>query len=108
MTATRREARMMFHGTRSVVSTALGVALIAMVGCAKPKNAASPPAAAPTPQPVAFKVSGLELGRQIDASKKVVTPMDTFGPKDTIYVSVSTEGTQASAKLSQRVKYGEA
>jgi len=99
---------MMFHGTRSVVSTALGVALIAMVGCAKPKTAEMPPPAAPAPEPVAFKVSGLELGRQIDASKKVVTPMDTFGPKDTIYVSVSTEGTTPSAKLSARWTYGAA
>src|SRR5262245_34478943 len=106
MTAVRREAHAMFHATRNVVSTALGVVLITMIGCAKPKSAETPAPAAP--EPVAFKVSGLELGKQIDADKKVVAPMETFGPKDTIYVTISTEGATPGAKLSARWTYGEA
>ena len=35
----------------------------------------------------------VDLGKGVGADKKVTDPTTTFGPKDTIYASVATEGT---------------
>jgi hypothetical protein len=109
MTATRgREAHVMFHRMRGV-AIVLGVA-IAMRGCSSKKAAETSAQAPPPPEPapVAFRVAGLELGNRIDSGKKVLAPMTTFGKKDTIYVSVATEGATPSATLSARWTFGDA
>jgi len=93
--------------TRSLATTLLCLAAIALAGCAKPKPAEQAPAPTPPPAPVEFKVLGLELGSQIGPDKRVLTSSTTFGAKDTIYVSIATEGASASAALSVRWTYGD-
>jgi hypothetical protein len=97
----------MRHTIRSLGMAALGLTLIAMIGCAKQKSSEAPPVAE-TPAPVEFHVTGMELGKQIDDGKKVVAPTSTFGPKDTIYVSVATEGASSGANVSAKWTYGDA
>lgn len=47
-------------------------------------------------------VTGLELGNAIQGNKRVVQSMITFGPMDTIYASVMTDGNAPSATLTAR------
>ncbi len=47
-------------------------------------------------------VDDLELGRGVDANKKVTDSTDDFTPKDTIYLSVKTDGAAANAEVKVR------
>ena len=40
-----------------------------------------------------LKVSSIDLGRSVGNDKAVTNTTDNFAPRDTIYVSVATEGT---------------
>jgi len=75
-----------------VVATLAGAA----VAC---KKAPPPPPAAPPPAAVPVSVSGVSLGKAVGADKSVAQAVTTFGTKDTIYASVATTGTSASATL---------
>lgn len=59
----------------------------------------APAAAAPV------AVSGVELGNAINADKSVTAKSDTFKPTDTIYVSVKTTGSAASAAVGAKWTY---
>lgn len=50
----------------------------------------------------AFKVSDVELGKSIDADKKIKDNTKEFGVRDTIYASVKTEGAATGATLMAR------
>jgi hypothetical protein len=66
------------------------------VACGRSEAPAPPPtvAAAPptTTLPPALSVQAATLGKEIGADKKVATPLESFGAKDTIYASVDTTG----------------
>lgn len=47
----------------------------------------------------AVKITDLQTGKSVGADKKVQAPTDTFAPGDTIFASVSTEGSAPSAIL---------
>ena len=51
------------------------------------------------------EVTGISLGTAVGADKRVTGATDTFGPTDTIYVSVETEGVAPSASLTARWTY---
>ena len=94
---------MLAHGRRWF-ALALGLAAAASAGC---KKDAPPPAqeeaSAPAPAPAAeFSVSSIEVGRGINSDKRIATPVTTFKPRDTIYVSVATEGAAASKTIAAR------
>lgn len=60
-----------------------------------------------TDEPAATATAGVEvtevtLGRAIGADMTVTEPTTTFGPMDTIYASVRTEGTAASTAIGAR------
>jgi hypothetical protein len=76
----------------------LALAVIAVAGCAK-KEEAPPPAATTTTVNVPFRVVSMTLGNRLDAEKRVVSPASTFGTRDTIYVSIATEGTAPAVTL---------
>lgn len=63
------------------------------------KKTAPPPAQAP------IEVASVDLGRQIGPDRRVVQSMTTFGVNDTIYASVATTGTAASAVLTAKWTY---
>jgi len=64
--------------------------------------------APPPPPPVPpFKVTGAELGKGIQPDNTVQTATSTFGPKDTIYLSVGSEGMpQPRAVLAVKWTFG--
>ena len=53
------------------------------------------------------RVTDVTLGRAIGGDKAVTDKTDDFKPNDTIYASVATEGTAASASLRARWTYGD-
>jgi hypothetical protein len=102
-------------------TTLLVLALCLALSACKKKEEAPPPAPAPapevstapapsveTPAVVAFKVDSVDLGKAIGSDKKISEPATTFGPKDTIYASVSSEGTAATVKLHAKWTFGDA
>ncbi|MGQ0538696.1 MAG: hypothetical protein ACT4R6_07095 [Gemmatimonadaceae bacterium] len=50
-------------------------------------------------------VASVDLGKAVDANKKVTAPMTSFGVRDTIFASVSTTGSGSSATLTARWTY---
>jgi hypothetical protein len=83
------------------------LALAVAVGCSKAQAPPSPSPWAPPPTTalVALKVVDIEVGRALDADKKVSDKTDTFKPADTIYVSVATEGSSPGAVLAAHWTY---
>ena len=94
----------MIRSRRIVWAAGLGLAVVGMASCKKKEPPPPPEAAAPAPAPAppAFAVQGIELGKSIDADKKVTAPSTTFGRRDTIYASVATEGAAPSKTVSAK------
>ena len=44
-------------------------------------------------RPAALQVASVDLGKAIDAEKKIIASSDDFGVRDTIYASVATTGS---------------
>ncbi len=95
---------------RFVLPTLVFVAAVSLGACAKkePPPPLPTPVPVPTavPTPVPFKVTSVDLGKSIGDDKKIKDAATTFGPKDTIYAVVSTEGAAAKATLKARWTYG--
>jgi hypothetical protein len=92
----------------------LGVCLALIVtACGKsepppaPQATTPPPAVPVTPPPAApaVTVTALELGNQIGADKRVTQQVTSFTPKDTIYLTVVTNGSTPSATLTAKWTY---
>jgi len=86
------------------------LALAVTVACSKAEAPPSPsPYALPpaTTMATALKVTDVDLGRAIDAEKKISDKTDSFKPADTIYVSVTTDGTSPGATLAAHWTYKE-
>ena len=95
----------MIRSRRIAWAAGLGLAVIGTASCKKkepPPPAETSAAPAPAPAPPAFAVKGIELGKSIDGAKKVAAPTTTFGRKDTIYASVTTEGAAPSKTISAK------
>jgi len=94
----------MIRSRRIVWAAGLGLAVAGMASCKKKEPPPPPEAAAPAPAPAppAFAAQGIELGKSIDADKKVTAPATTFGRRDTIYASVATEGAAPSKAISAK------
>ncbi len=86
------------------------VVLAALVGGACKKEAPPPPPtpapATPVPTPVPFKVTTVDLGKSIGDDKHIKDAATTFGPKDTIYASISSEGVSPKATLKAKWTFG--
>jgi hypothetical protein len=88
--------------SKKYLSLLLSAVLVLLVGCSKAEEPAAPatppPAAEPAPAPPpGVAVSSINLGKSIDADKKISAPMETFAKGDTIYVTVDTTGTGPAA-----------
>ncbi len=106
---------MRFHRTTTLVL----VGCLALFGCKK-KDAdvstsdtstsmsTAPTTAETTPANVPFRVASIDLGKRLGLTgdKKIADATTSFGPKDTIYVSVGTEGSAATKKIKARWTYG--
>jgi len=89
--------------------------LLLVPGCKKEEPPPPPPPAVtqppptqppPPPPPAPFRVTGAELGKGIQPDNTVQTPTDAFGPKDTIYLSVSSSGVAQQAVVATRWTFG--
>ena len=101
---------------RNRMHYAVAVALVgtlALAGCKKKEEVAmTPPPVvsepapmpAPAPLPAAMPVSvvAVDLGTAVGADNKVATSMSTFGAKDTIHASVTTDGTASNTPLAAK------
>jgi hypothetical protein len=102
---------------RKLQLTLLGaILIIALAGCNQqrgnePKTTSNSGATVQEPAgPVdkrtsAPDVDDLELGRAVDANKKVTDGTDDFTPTDTIYLSVKTDGAAANSEVKVRWTY---
>jgi hypothetical protein len=78
-------------------------AVVALAGCSKnnpDQNASSAGSVASdtttkAPASVAVRVADVALGKHIGPDKKVTDATDTFAPKDSIFASVHTTGTNS-------------
>ena len=53
-----------------------------------------------------LRVTGIELGRSVNADSSIANPTTSFRPRDTVHLSVSTAGV-GSATISVRWLYGD-
>lgn len=85
------------------------VVVLSLAACKKsePVAATPAPAAAPTSAPAvaAVRVTDVHVGKALGADKKVSQPAEVFAPKDTIFVSVTTEGSAPTAALRANWKF---
>ena len=84
----------MLHNTRAPV-LALSAALI-VAGCGRKDAPATTDTLAttqtPIPEPAALRVTGVETGKGVNTDKTIKDDEHDFGVRDTVYVSVKTEG----------------
>src|SRR6185436_15983789 len=64
------------------------------------------PATVTLHRPSDVQVKDIQLGRAVGEDKRVRGSAETFGPADTVYASVVTEGTASVARLRARWTYG--
>jgi hypothetical protein len=90
-----------FRAYRASALTALAASFLLTLGACKKKEPAptqtdqSTAAAAPTPvppPPTPLAVASVDMGKAINADKKVSNASTTFGVRDTIYAVVNTTG----------------
>jgi hypothetical protein len=88
---------------RCAAILALSLAFAACKGEEKKAEmpASTPPVAAVAP----FRVTELQLGNAIDASKNVPAPTQVFAAGDTIYAVVASEGASPSTTLAAKWTY---
>ncbi|MFN2633398.1 MAG: hypothetical protein ABR610_08300 [Thermoanaerobaculia bacterium] len=67
-------------------------------------NGASAPASGASTEaaPAAVHVTDVSLGKSVGPDRKVQSPTDRFGPNDTIFASVSTDGAGKAATIFAR------
>ena len=63
--------------------------------------AATPPATTPSTT-ASSAVTSIDVGKSIDADKRVTSATTTFAPRDTMYVSVTTQNAPANAMLTAK------
>ncbi|HEX6576104.1 MAG TPA: hypothetical protein VF042_14140, partial [Gemmatimonadaceae bacterium] len=93
---------------RRITLGATALAVITLFGaCKKNETPAADTTAIspmPAPAPAALRVTGVETGKGINTDKTVKDDAHDFGVRDTIYVSVKTEGA-GSGKLTSKVTF---
>lgn len=79
---------------------ALGLLLVVAAGCSNKTEDTSMTEASPAPGATTpVSVVAVDLGRNIDAEKKVTERVEEFKPSDTIYASVVTSGAAPNARI---------
>ncbi len=95
----------------ALVAAILGSAIV-FSACKKAETPAPAPAAAEPAAPAAIpaaavSVTDLSVGKSVGPDKKVQTPADTFAPKDTIFASISTDGSAPSSVIAVKWTFGD-
>jgi hypothetical protein len=101
----------MHRWNQSLVAIACLAALLAVPACRRAETPTPPPAppvqASPPaqPAPAPFRVTGVEVGKAIGADKRITAPSSVLAPSDTIYASVTSDGTAPAVTLTARWTY---
>jgi hypothetical protein len=98
----------MYRRCWTTLALPLVVVAVALGACkrsAPPRQSEVVTTAPATPMATPFEVKAIEVGKGVTAGKRVGAPAMTFGPRDTIYVSVMTEGSAPSKTITARWTY---
>ena len=87
--------------TKRVLLTAV-LGLAAVLGCKKKESPTVGADSSVVVNAPPFRVELINLGKSIDADKRVANGTDNFAPTDTIYASVVTEGSAPSKTIVAR------
>lgn len=68
----------------------------------RPPQRIEPPARADAMGPPAVTVTDVQLGKGVGLDKRISVPADAFGPDETIYASVVTDGAADYVRLTSR------
>jgi hypothetical protein len=77
-------------------------ALGALCAACTPQQAAPPESALPAGTAAEIRVTEVVLGNEVGLDKRVPRASEVFGPEDTIYVSVVTEGHSSDTLIAAR------
>jgi hypothetical protein len=83
----------------------LALTLAAVLSAACTKSGENPGATGTTGTSVGVRVSQIDIGRSLNADKTINDNPGSFKPNDTIYASIATQGTAATARLQARWTY---
>ena len=89
--------------TRLFGTSILALTLAAVLSAACTRSSDNPGATGTTGTGV--RVSRIDMGRSLAADKSINDKTDSFKPNDTIYASIVTDGTAATATLKARWTY---
>ena len=85
----------------------IALALVLTLSVVSAACRAGQPADTTSSTTAVVKVSDVTLGRAIGGDKAVTDKTDNFKPNDTIYASITTDGTAASSSLRARWTYSD-
>jgi hypothetical protein len=88
--------------TRLFGTSILALTLAAVLSAACTSSSANPGATGTTGTGVGVRVSEIDMGRSLNADKTINGTTDSFKRNDTIYASILTGGTAATATLKAR------
>ena len=91
--------------TRLFGPSILALTLAAGLSAACTRSSENPGATGTTGTGVGVRVSQIDIGRSLAADKTINANADSFKPNDTIYASIGTGGTAATATLKARWTY---
>jgi hypothetical protein len=91
--------------TRLFGPSILALTLAAGLSAACTRSGENPGATGTTGTGVGARVSHIDIGRSLNADKTINDKTDSFKPNDTIYASIGTGGTAATATLKARWTY---
>jgi hypothetical protein len=92
--------------TLRISALALALFALALSGCKRERSPIeAPPATPPVSTAAPFRVTALDLGNAIDASKRISSPASTFAPSDTIYATLLSEGSSPKVEIKARWTY---
>ena len=83
----------------------LALTLAAVLSAACTRSSENPGATGTSGTGVGVRVFQIDMGRSLTADKTINDNTDSFKPNDTIYASIVTEGTAATAMLKARWTY---
>ena len=91
--------------TRLFGTSILALALGAVLSSACTKSAENPGTTGTTGTGVGVRVSQIDMGRSLNPDKTINDNTVSFKPNDTLYASIVTTGTAATATLKARWTY---